>query len=156
VDGAHHGVRRGRQDGACLDRLAAPAVPALPQPGEGARLAISPAEVERVLGLAPDGLAEQGTGVAAGPLLGRRLPEGADVRGELALLQRRVIDLADDVRALSHELHPGVLRHAGLVATLRAHAAESGSRQPINVTIDAAEGINDVRPGLALCLYRSP
>jgi two-component system sensor histidine kinase UhpB len=86
--------------------------------------------------------------------LRRRLPEGAKVREELALLQRRVIDLADDVRALSHELHPGVLRHAGLVSTLRAHAAEFGSRQPISVTIDADEGINELPPELALCLYR--
>ena len=67
--------------------------------------------------------------------LRRRLPEGAAVRDDLALLQQRAIDLADDVRALSRELHPGVLRHAGLVPTLRAHAAVFGSRHPINVTM---------------------
>ena len=86
--------------------------------------------------------------------LRHRLPEGAAVRDDLALLQQRAIDLADDVRALSRELHPGVLRHAGLVPTLRAHAAVFGSRHPINVTIDADEGINEVPPQLALCLCR--
>jgi two-component system sensor histidine kinase UhpB len=86
--------------------------------------------------------------------LRRRIPEGADVRDELALLQQRVIDLADDVRALSHELHPGVLRHAGLVPTLRAHGAEFGGRYPIRVTFDADETITDVPADVALCLYR--
>jgi two-component system sensor histidine kinase UhpB len=86
--------------------------------------------------------------------LRRRLPEGAEARDELARLQRQVIDLADDVRALSHELHPSVLRHTGLVSTLRAHGAEFGSRHPIDVTVDADEGITDVPPELALCLYR--
>ena len=86
--------------------------------------------------------------------LRHRLPEGAAVRDDLALLQQRAIDLADDVRALSHELHPGVLRHAGLVPILRAHAAVFGSRHPINVTIDADGGINEVPPQLALCLRR--
>jgi two-component system sensor histidine kinase UhpB len=86
--------------------------------------------------------------------LRRRLPERADIREELALLQRHVIDLADDVRALSHELHPSVLRHAGLVSTLRAHGAEFGRHHPIGVTFDADEAIADVPPDVALCLFR--
>jgi two-component system sensor histidine kinase UhpB len=86
--------------------------------------------------------------------LRRRLPEGTDAGEELALLQGRVIDLADDVRALSHELHPGVLRHTGLVPTLRAHGAEFGDRHRIGVTFDADEAINDLPPDVALCLFR--
>jgi two-component system sensor histidine kinase UhpB len=86
--------------------------------------------------------------------LRRQLPEDAAVRDELARLQRQVIALADDVHALSHELHPNVLRHTGLVSTLRAHGAEFGGRHRIDLTVDADEGITDLPPDLALCLYR--
>jgi two-component system sensor histidine kinase UhpB len=86
--------------------------------------------------------------------LRRRLPDGAEVGKELALLQRRVVELADDVRALSHELHPGVLRHAGLVPALRAHGAEFGGRHRIGVTFEADEAITDLPPAVALCLFR--
>ena len=39
-------------------------------------------------------------------------------------LQERTSALAESIRTLSHELHPGVLKHAGLVATLRRHCAD--------------------------------
>ena len=51
--------------------------------------------------------------------LKRRLPDAADVHDTLAQLQQRTITLADALRHLSHDLHPGVLQHAGLVAALK-------------------------------------
>ena len=39
-------------------------------------------------------------------------------------LQERTSTLAADVRNLSHELHPSVLDHAGLVPVLKAHCDE--------------------------------
>ena len=56
----------------------------------------------------------------------RQLQNGGDatVQDELTRLQQRTIDLADVIRNLSHELHPGVLQHAGLVAALKGHCAE--------------------------------
>ena len=64
--------------------------------------------------------------------LKRWLPaDAADVHDTLARLQQRTIALADALRHMSHDLHPGVLKHAGLVAALKAHCAEwrwSGTR----------------------------
>ncbi|HXI32422.1 MAG TPA: histidine kinase, partial [Vicinamibacterales bacterium] len=47
------------------------------------------------------------------------------VNETLATLQDRTTSLADTLRHLSHELHPGLLRHAGLVAALKQHCAEA-------------------------------
>ena len=41
----------------------------------------------------------------------------------VTMLQEHTSALAESIRNLSHELHPSVLEHAGLVATLRGHCA---------------------------------
>jgi PAS domain S-box-containing protein len=86
----------------------------------------------------------------------RRLDDRQDVtvRDELGRLQQRVIDLADMIRNLSQELHPGALQHAGLAATLRGHCAEVGRQHPIAVTFSAADGLDGIPQDVALCLYR--
>ena len=86
----------------------------------------------------------------------RRLQNGGDgsVQEEISRLQQRTVALADVIRGLSHELHPGVLRHAGLVAALKGHCAEFGKLHAIEVTFSAAEGLNGIPKDVALCLYR--
>ena len=52
-------------------------------------------------------------------------------------VQGQTIELAEDIRLLSHDLHPAVLKHAGLVDALRSHCcrvcqttlAERGGRR---------------------------
>ena len=86
--------------------------------------------------------------------LNRQLPaDAADVHDTLARLQQRTITLADAIRHLSHELHPGVLQHAGLVAALKAHCAEFGRQHAIEVTFSAAD-FEAIPQDIALCLYR--
>ena len=86
----------------------------------------------------------------------RRLPLCGDavVQNELARLQQRTVDLADVIRNLSHELHPGVLQHAGLSAALRGHCAEIGRQSAIEVTLSAVDGLDGIPQDVALCLYR--
>jgi signal transduction histidine kinase len=84
----------------------------------------------------------------------RQQGEGAEVQEELARLQQRVIDVTNVTRHLSHDLHPGVLQHAGLVAALRGHCAEFGAQHGINVTFRAADGLDGVPQEVGLCLYR--
>lgn len=77
---------------------------------------------------------------------------------DLARLQRGAIALAEEVRSLSHELHPAVLRHAGLTAALRGSCREQDGRNGINVTFVGDGGTDadhlEVPPPVALCLYR--
>ena len=86
----------------------------------------------------------------------RRLQNGEaeGVAEEVARLQQRIVDVTHVTRQLSHELHPGVLQHAGLVAALRGHCAEFAAQHGIDVTFSAAAGINGIADDTALCLYR--
>jgi signal transduction histidine kinase len=86
----------------------------------------------------------------------RRLQNGEaeGVAEEVTRLQQRIVDVTHVTRQLSHELHPGVLQHAGLVAALRGHCAEFGAQHGIDVTFAAGAGINGVPAETALCLYR--
>ena len=86
----------------------------------------------------------------------QQLQNGGDVtvQDELTRLQQRTVDLADVIRNLSHELHPGVLQHAGLAAALKGHCAEVGRQYPIEVTFSAVDGLDGIPHDVALCLYR--
>ena len=87
--------------------------------------------------------------------LKRRLPsEAAEAQQEVARLQQQTIALSEAIRHLSHELHPGVLQHAGLVAALQGDCAEFGSQHGIDVTFHADAGLEDIPADVALCLYR--
>ena len=85
----------------------------------------------------------------------RRLQDGKDtsVQDDITRLQQRVIGVANATRQLSHDLHPGVLQHAGLVAALRGHCAEFGTQHGIDVKL-STDGVDGVPQDVALCLYR--
>jgi signal transduction histidine kinase len=86
----------------------------------------------------------------------RELQNGGNgiVQEGITRLQQRTMDLADVIRNLSHELHPGVLQHVGLVAALRGHCAEFGRQHAIDVTFSAVDLPGDIPQEVALCLYR--
>ena len=87
--------------------------------------------------------------------LKRDIREGdVDVRAEIALLQQRTIALADNVRRLSHDLHPGVLHHAGLVSVLSAHCADLRRLHPLVVHFSTTDDFETLDRDDALCLYR--
>jgi two-component system sensor histidine kinase UhpB len=87
--------------------------------------------------------------------LKRRLPNVAkDVQAEITRLQQQAIILSDEIRNLSHELHPGVLQHAGLVAALRGSCAEMGLQHGIEVSVEADDNLGSLPAEVALCLYR--
>jgi PAS domain S-box-containing protein len=73
---------------------------------------------------------------------------------DVASLQQRTIALADNVRHLSHELHPDVLQHTGLPAALSSYCAELQQHHAIELTCRAEWDVESLDPGIALCLYR--
>jgi two-component system sensor histidine kinase UhpB len=82
------------------------------------------------------------------------LPAGEDLQADLRALHQRTASLAQNVRHLSHDLHPTVLRHAGLVAALTSYCAEL-ERSHGTVLACSAEGdLASLAPETALCLYR--
>jgi PAS domain S-box-containing protein len=115
------------------------------------------AERSRIAGELHDDVNQQLAGLSiALSNVKRQVQNGKNgtVQEEISRLQQRTIDLADVIRNLSHELHPGVLQHAGLVAALRGHCAEVGRQHEIEVTLSADAGLDGIPNDVALCLYR--
>jgi two-component system sensor histidine kinase UhpB len=115
------------------------------------------AERSRIAGDLHDDVNQQLAGLSiALSNVKRRLQDGGDatIQAELTRLQQRTIDLAEVIRNLSHELHPGVLQHVGLAAALNGHCAEVGRQHPIDVMFSAVDGLDGIPQDVALCLYR--
>jgi two-component system sensor histidine kinase UhpB len=87
--------------------------------------------------------------------LRRRLPDSSDsAKVELSRLQRMTVNLAEDMRDLSHDLHHGVLEHAGLPEALRERCEEITRASDIAIDLHVAEGWTEVTDDVKLCLYR--
>ena len=72
----------------------------------------------------------------------------------LTAVQRQTIELAEDIRLLSHDLHPSVLKHAGLVDAVQSHCSEFARQQSIDVIVEADGDLVIADMATALCLYR--
>lgn len=81
-------------------------------------------------------------------------PNVAEVVRAVSAVQQRAVALAENVRDLSHDLHPSVLEHAGLVTALTAHCAEIERHQRVAVTFSADGDFGSTSADIALCLYR--
>jgi PAS domain S-box-containing protein len=82
------------------------------------------------------------------------LPGTRDLQRDVSSLQQRTVALAENIRHLSHDLHPTVIEHAGLVAALSAHCAELQRRESLTVTFGVEGSFDSATPDVALCLYR--
>jgi two-component system sensor histidine kinase UhpB len=101
-----------------------------------------------------DDLSQQLAGVSIS-LSGLRRHIGAGAHGEeLASIQQRVVALSEAVRSLSHDLHPDVLKHAGLARALSARCAELSRSQAIVATCTAEGDFESVDSETRHCLYR--
>jgi two-component system sensor histidine kinase UhpB len=73
---------------------------------------------------------------------------------ELANLQQQAFAASETIRTLSHELHPQLLQHFGLVPALRNGCAEFARLKKIDVAFHADEGLKEIQADIGLCLYR--
>jgi two-component system sensor histidine kinase UhpB len=78
----------------------------------------------------------------------------SDLDADLSALQQRTIVLAEEIRHVSHDLHPSVLQHAGLVAALTAHCAELQHGPTLTVALTTNGDFDATNRDVALCLYR--
>lgn len=87
--------------------------------------------------------------------LKRRLPDAQNpVRDQIIEIQKRISDLSDRVRHLSHELHSATLQHVGLAATLKSYCAEFSNLEGIEIRLEIQGRLARVPDEEALCLYR--
>jgi PAS domain S-box-containing protein len=97
-----------------------------------------------------------GVGILLSGLKRSLRPSGPQPEIDEALvgLQERTARLADSIRHLSHELHPGMLKHTGLVAALEQHCAEVERHHGLTITLSASGDLDSLEFDAALCLYR--
>ena len=97
-----------------------------------------------------------GMSIAFSGLRGRlaKLVVNEELQEDLLVLQQRTNMLAESVRHLSHDLHPTVLQHAGLVPALTAYCAEVERTHHTVLTCRAEGNVGAIEPETALCLYR--
>jgi PAS domain S-box-containing protein len=105
-----------------------------------------------------DDVSQQLAGIAI-MLSGLRRELGAsglrpEVQEGVSALQKQTSSLADAIRELSHELHPGVLKHAGLVPALKQYCEAIDRHHAINVDFSPEGNFADIDFDVALCLYR--
>jgi signal transduction histidine kinase len=79
--------------------------------------------------------------------------EGTAVHRALSAVYSRVGNVAETLRLLSHDLHPSVLQHIGLIPALKAHCAEVERQYDMQVRLIAERGA-PVPEDVALALYR--
>jgi PAS domain S-box-containing protein len=77
-----------------------------------------------------------------------------ELRQELGELQQQTLQLARHVRQLSHDLHPAVLQHLGLVKGLTSYCGELGRAHGVAMTCTADGDFGAITPDAALCIYR--
>jgi PAS domain S-box-containing protein len=76
------------------------------------------------------------------------------MKEQLRNLQVRVVQLSEDVRQLSHQLHPSILEDLGLTAALRELCEEFSAREGIAAAFEQEAMPKALPVEVASCLYR--
>lgn len=79
---------------------------------------------------------------------------GSKGAGALETLRERLVDLSEDVHALSYRLHPSVIEDLGLVAALRVECNRVAQQEPIEVKFEHEDVPKKLPPSAAICLFR--
>ena len=93
-------------------------------------------------------------GVAISRLKRKPPPSSELMAAELDQLGAQTNDLTTQIRRLSHQLHPDVLEHVGLVAALESEVAEFGHNEQIKVEFKADIQSEQIPLDVSVCLYR--
>jgi PAS domain S-box-containing protein len=80
--------------------------------------------------------------------------ESAAIDQDVARLQSAVIGLSDDVRGLSHSLHPSILEHSSLSTALEMHCHEFSQQSGIAATFTARDVPAEIPKPIGLAFYR--
>ncbi|MGO9345667.1 MAG: ATP-binding protein, partial [Terriglobales bacterium] len=113
------------------------------------------AERMRIAGELHDGVLQQITSLSL--RLGtakRQVPPDSEAKATISGLQQELIQIGTDVRHLSHELHPALLKEAGLPVALSSYCQEFSEVRGILVSCEMDQSVEQLSPGAALYLYR--
>ena len=77
-----------------------------------------------------------------------------ELDNQLMGLHDRTMGLADDIRKLSHSLHPSALQYVGLVQAVQSLCDELEDSGAITISLVVDEGLETFNREIDLCLYR--
>ncbi len=103
-----------------------------------------------------DDLSQQiaGLGIALSNIK-RQIPEDRRAaRDQAERAYDRVLAIGEGIRHLSHQLHPAILEHLGLVAALESYCAEFESLTKVNATVQAEGLFDDLSAKATLGIFR--
>ena len=92
--------------------------------------------------------------IAASNLKKDIAPENAEARAQSERIQQKLVQLAEGVRRLSHNLHPAVLEYSGLGAALQSYCAEFSTLTGMTISFRTEGSFERLPTPVALCLYR--
>ena len=85
----------------------------------------------------------------------RQLPHLAgSLREQLTHLQNHIVGLANELRRVSHELHPAALEQLGLEAALRAHCASFSDHEHLTVDFESQSYPAHMPYTVSACVFR--
>jgi len=84
-----------------------------------------------------------------------RRAAGARAQAELNVIQEGLVALSADVRQLSHNLHPSMLREMGLAAALGSLCGAQRHRNGPSINLRVEADADHLAEPVALCLYRA-
>jgi signal transduction histidine kinase/ligand-binding sensor domain-containing protein len=110
-------------------------------------------ERTRIAGELHDGVMQQISALSLMLGTSKRQPE-AEAKKTMAEVQQKLIEVGTEVRQLSHNLHPPMLKEAGLPEALRLYCEEFSRVRNIPVSCRADDRVQDLSRNAALALYR--
>jgi signal transduction histidine kinase len=78
----------------------------------------------------------------------------ASAKSTIDKAQEKTIRVGQDLRRLSHDLHPPLLQEAGLPKAVQAYCEQFSTSTGIPISSDADESVQGLSPGAALALFR--
>jgi signal transduction histidine kinase len=69
-------------------------------------------------------------------------------------IRHDLVQLSEDVHALSYALHPAILEDLGLIEALKAECARFGAVEGIPTSFRATDDVDEPTKAVSLCLYR--
>lgn len=72
----------------------------------------------------------------------------------LSSLKQQLDGLSEDIRKVSHELHPETLQQLGVATALEVLCEDLGAQNKTTIRTSLSESLERIPPEVALCLYR--
>jgi PAS domain S-box-containing protein len=87
--------------------------------------------------------------------LKRQIPqERPEALAQADGIHSKLVQLAEAIRRMSHELHPAVLQYSGLAPALRSYCEEFAALAGMQIALEIQGSFEGVAPAAALCLFR--